>query len=111
MLAAPSPKTETYELAGDEAFTQAEFAAALAEAVGKPVVYRDLPEAEYAAALEEVGLPGSFARILADSSAKAAAGALFDDSRTLGRLIGRPTTPWRATVRQTFAGEVAGGVD
>jgi NAD(P)H dehydrogenase (quinone) len=36
--------------------------------------------------------------MLADSSAKAGDGALFDTSRTLSRLIGRPTTPVRETV-------------
>jgi len=69
-------------------------------ASGKPVAYHYLPEADYAAALEHVGLPGPFAKVLADSSAKSADGALFDNSRTLSRLIGRPTTDWRETVRK-----------
>ena len=100
VLAGTSVATQVYELAGDEAFTQDELAAALAEFSGKPVVYRDLPEAEYGAALEQAGLPGPFAHILADSSAKTAGGALFDDSHVLSRLIGRPTTPWRQTVKE-----------
>ncbi|TSJ64062.1 SDR family oxidoreductase [Starkeya sp. 3C] len=100
VLAGTSVATQVYELAGDEAFTQDELAAALAEFSGKPVVYRDLPEAEYGAALEQAGLPGPFAHILADSSAKTAGGALFDDSHALSRLIGRPTTPWRQTVKE-----------
>jgi len=53
-------------------------------------VYRDLSEIDYRAALEAMSLPGPFAHILADSSAKSAAGALFDDSHTLSGLIGRP---------------------
>ncbi len=100
VLAGTSDATQVYELAGDEAFTQDELAAALAEFSGKPVVYRDLPEAEYGVALEQAGLPGPFAHILADSSAKTAGGALFDDSHVLSRLIGRPTTPWRQTVKE-----------
>jgi len=88
----------TFELAGDTGFTHAELAAALAEASGKPVVYQDMPEADYARALEGAGLPGPFAAILADSDARAGEGALFDDSRTLSGLIGRPTTPWRETI-------------
>lgn len=88
----------TFELAGDSGFTHAELAAALAEASGKPVAYQDLPQAEYAQALEGAGLPGPFAAILADSDARVADGALFDDSRTLSGLIGRPTTPWRETI-------------
>ncbi|WP_333571257.1 NAD(P)H-binding protein [Sphingomonas sp.] len=88
----------TFELAGDTGFTHAELAAALAEASGKPVVYQDMPEADYARALEGAGLPGPFAAILADSDARAGEGALFDDSRTLSAVIGRPTTPWRETI-------------
>jgi NAD(P)H dehydrogenase (quinone) len=88
----------TFELAGDSGFTHAELAAALAEASGKPVAYQDLPQADYAKALEGAGLPGPFAAILADSDARVADGALFDESTTLSGLIGRPTTPWRETI-------------
>ncbi len=88
----------TFELGGDTAFTLAELAAALAEISGKPVAYQDLPEADYAKALEGVGIPGPFAAVLADSDARAGEGALFDDSHTLSGLIGRPTTPWRETI-------------
>lgn len=96
--------TGTFELAGDDSFTQVELAAALAEISGKPVVYRNLAQADYAAALEQVGLPGPYAEILADSDARAAEGALFDASRTLSQLIGRPTTPWRETIATALAG-------
>lgn len=96
--------TGTFELAGDTGFTQAELAAALAEISGKPVVYQNLPQADYAAALEQAGLPGPFAAVLADSDARAGEGALFDDSGTLSQLIGRPTTPWRDTIAAGLAG-------
>jgi NAD(P)H dehydrogenase (quinone) len=89
---------KVYELAGDAAHTGAELAAAVAKASGKPVGYVSLPEAEYAKALEGFGLPAGFAAVLADSDAQAAKGALYDDSRTLSRLIGRPTTPMAETV-------------
>lgn len=96
--------TGTFELAGDVGFTQAELAAALAEISGKPIVYQNLPQADYAAALEQVGLPGPFAAILADSDARAGEGALFDASGTLSQLIGRPTTPWRETIAAGLTG-------
>ncbi len=88
----------TYELAGDEAFTMVEFAAELSRQAGKDVVYRDLPEAEYKAALAGAGLPDAIATLLARSSAVASRGALFDDSRQLSRLIGRPTTPLKDAI-------------
>jgi len=80
-----------YELAGDGAFTKAQLAAELASQSGKPVVYKNIPEAEYAKMLEGFGLPAALAALLAQSDAATADGALFDDSRTMSRLIGRPT--------------------
>ena len=100
MLTADTPQANAiYELAGDESYTMAEFAAEVASAAGKPVAYVDMSEADYAAALESAGLPGPFAALLADSDASAAKGALQDDSHTLQSLIGHPTTPWAETVR------------
>jgi len=60
---------------------------------GKTVVYNDLPQEQYKAALIGMGLPEGFAALLADSDAAAAKGDLFDDSRQLSQLLGRPTTP------------------
>jgi NAD(P)H dehydrogenase (quinone) len=84
---------KTYELAGDVAHSGADLAAAVALASGKPVAYVTMPQADYAKALTGFGLPEGFAGILADSDAKAGHSALFDDSRSLSQLIGRPTTP------------------
>ncbi|QDL97412.1 SDR family oxidoreductase [Rhodopseudomonas palustris] len=99
VLTAGQPQAgRIYELAGDTAYTLAEFAAELSRQSGKAVAYRNLPQAEYQAALVAAGLPEPFAALLADSDAGAAKGALFDDSRTLSSLIGRPTTPLAATI-------------
>ena len=89
---------KTYELAGDTAHTGADFAAAVAKAAGKPVGYVSLPQSDYAKALEGFGLPPVLAGALADSETWAGKGALFDDSHTLSRLIGRPTTPIAETI-------------
>ncbi|WP_435259469.1 SDR family oxidoreductase [Thioclava sp. FR2] len=90
---------KVYELAGDVGFTQAELAAEIATQSGKPVVFNNLPEADYAKALVGFGLPEGFAAVLADSDAKSAKGALEDNSKTLSRLIGRPTTPMKDAVK------------
>ncbi|MTH47050.1 SDR family oxidoreductase [Intestinirhabdus alba] len=82
-----------YELAGDEAWTLSQLVAGLNGQSGKAVVYQNLSEADFAAALKEAGLPAGLAEMLANSDAGAAKGGLFDDSHTLSRLIGRPTTP------------------
>ena len=90
---------KVYELAGDEAWTLSELAAALSKQSGKNVVYQNLSEADFAAALKSVGLPAGLADMLADSDIGASKGGLFDDSRTLSALIGRPTTPLAESIK------------
>lgn len=81
-----------YELAGDEGWTLSQLAAELAQQSGKKVVYQNLSEADFAAALKGFGLPAGLAEMLADSDVGASKGGLFDDSHTLSTLIKRPTT-------------------
>jgi len=104
VLTAKEPQGgKIYELAGDDAFTFAEFAAEVSRQSGKPVKYQDLPEAEYKAVLVKVGLPEPIAGMLANGDAGIAKGALYDDSRQLHSLIGRATTPISATVAAVLA--------
>ncbi|MDU0372693.1 SDR family oxidoreductase [Hymenobacter endophyticus] len=89
---------KTYELAGDNSYTLTELAAEISRQTGKDIPYRDLPVADYAAALAGFGVPEGFAHGLASWDADAAEGALFDESRQLSKLIGRPTTPLATAV-------------
>ncbi|MDU6924604.1 SDR family oxidoreductase [Franconibacter helveticus 513] len=92
-----------YELAGDEAWTLADLSALLSQQSGKPVVYQNLSEADFKAALLGAGLPEPLAALLANSDAGASKGGLFDDSRQLSALIGRPATPLAESVRDLLA--------
>lgn len=94
---------KVYELAGDASYTLVELAGEVAAQSGKPVVYQDMTEADYKAALIGVGLPEVVAALLSDSDAAAAKGALFDDGHQLSALIGRPTTPMAASVKAALA--------
>ncbi len=89
---------KTYELAGDHAYTLSDLAAEITRQTGKETPYKDLPEADYAAALSGLGLPAPVAQAYASFDIAASQGALFDDGRTLSRLIGRPTTPLSVVV-------------
>ncbi|MCU1779557.1 SDR family oxidoreductase [Pseudomonas sp. 14P_5.3_Bac1] len=89
---------EIYELAADQAFTLAELAAEVSRQSGKPVVYNDLPEQDYAKLLVDFGLPADLAALLADADAAASRGALFDDGGVLSTLIGRPSIPMKELV-------------
>ncbi len=93
---------KVYELAGDTAYTLAELAAEVSRQTGRQIGYTNLPQAEYRAMLVTVGLPVPIADMLADSDAGAARGGLFDDSRQLSALIGRPTTPLSALVEKAL---------
>lgn len=93
----------TYELAGDTAWTLTDLAAEISRQTGKSIPYKNLPEAEYAAALLGFGVPSDFARAIASWDVSASQGALFDDSHVLSKLIGRATTPMSATVAQSLA--------
>ncbi|MBW9352363.1 SDR family oxidoreductase [Citrobacter sp. EC_71] len=90
---------KTYELAGDTGWTLSQLAAELATQSGKKVVYQNLSEADFAAALKGFGLPAGLADMLADSDVGASKGGLFDDSHTLSKLIGRPTTSLADSVK------------
>lgn len=88
-----------YELAGDESYSLAEFAAEIARHSGKNIVYQNLPEADFKAALVGAGLPEWLATLLSESDVGASKGGLFDDGHQLSQLIGRPTTPWKEQVK------------
>lgn len=90
---------KVYELAGDNAWTLSELAAELGKQSGKNVRYQNLSEADFAAALKSVGLPAGLAEMLADSDVGASKGGLFDDSRTLSKLLQHPTTPLSDSVK------------
>jgi NAD(P)H dehydrogenase (quinone) len=102
-----------YELAGDASFTLAELVAVVAEASGKPMAYQNMTPEEFRSAALQAGAPEIVARILSDTDAGVAKGALFDNDGELARLIGRPTTPFQTTIsdfvrNQQAAGEASG---
>ncbi|HBW2206709.1 TPA: SDR family oxidoreductase [Klebsiella pneumoniae] len=99
VIASEGHEGKIYELAGDNAWTLSDLAAELSKQSGKNVVYQNLSEADFAAALKSVGLPAGLADMLADSDVGASKGGLFDDSRTLSTLIGRPTTSLAESVK------------
>lgn len=103
VLAGGGHEGQTYELGGDEAYTLADLAAEISRQTGRTILYRNLSEADHAAALAGFGLPEGAAKAFASYDVQASQGALFDDSRTLSRLIGRPTTPLSAAVAEALA--------
>ena len=91
---------KVYELAGDEPYTLADLAAEISKQTGKDIPYKNLSEADYAAALKGFGLPEGLAAAIASWDVGAASGALFDNGKQLSKLIGRPTTPLSQAVAE-----------
>ena len=99
VLTTEGHENKIYELGGDEAYTLSDLAAEISKQTGKNIPYNNLPEADFAGVLVSVGLPEGFAKILADSDAKASKGALYTEDKTLSKLIGRKTTPLAEVVK------------
>jgi len=92
VLAGNGSENKIYELAGDTAYTLADLANEISCQTGKAIPYNNLTETQYADILKSFGLPEGVAQMLADSDTGASKGGLFDDSKQLSALIGRPTT-------------------
>jgi NAD(P)H dehydrogenase (quinone) len=106
VLTGEGHENTVYELGGDAPYTRSELAAEVSGQLGKKIAYRDLSEAEYENILAKF-LPPVFARLIADAEAKAAAGALDDNSHSLSRLIGRKTTLLAVAVADAIKTPVA----
>ena len=91
------------ELGGGMPYTLAELASEVSRQAGKPVAYRDLPQAEYEEKLLGFGLPPLLASMLADADAGAARGELDLPGGDLAKLLGRPTTTLADAVRVALA--------
>ena len=103
VLTTPGHDGKTYELAADTPLTLADLAAEISRQTGKTIPFKNLSVADYANALASHGMPEGFAKMIAGWEKPISTGALFDDSKTLSKLIGRPTTPLAETVKAVLS--------
>lgn len=96
-------KGQILEMSGDEAYTLSEFTAEISKQSGKTIPYNNIPEIEYANILKNIGLPDGFAHALANCDVSASKGDLFDDSKQLSQILGRPTTPISESIKIALA--------
>ncbi|WP_118195373.1 SDR family oxidoreductase [Albibacterium indicum] len=102
VLTSDNQAGEVYELAGDESYTLRDLAVEVSRQSGNDFPYKNLPESEYVEVLKSIGVPESFAPVIAGWDVSASKGDLFDDSKTLSSLIGRPTTPLTTAVKEAL---------
>ena len=108
VLTAEQPEPGIVEVGGDEAFTMADLAAAVAAGTGREVTYRDLTAAEHLASLLGHGLPRQTAEFVVGLDQAIAQGALDTGSTALSTLIGRPTTTLSQYVRTVLGAGAQG---
>ncbi|MDP5313987.1 SDR family oxidoreductase [Streptomyces poriferorum] len=96
---------KAYELSGDVAWSLAEYAAEIAKASGKEIVYNNVPAAVHQEILVGAGVPEFFVEILTDVDEGIRRGLLAGTNGDLARLIGRPTTPLAETVAAAVAAQ------
>lgn len=94
---------QVYEFAGDTAVDYSDIAAAAAEVLGRDVAYVPLTTEAHVVALQDAGLDAGTAGFVAGMDTGIRGGVLADADGTLGRLIGRPTTPLVAGLRAALA--------
>ncbi|MFD9975104.1 SDR family oxidoreductase [Streptomyces sp. NPDC059017] len=92
-----------YELSGDTAWSQAEYAAEVAKQSGREIVHRNVAAETRLQILTGAGVPAPFAAILVDVDRAVERGLLARGDGDLARLIGRPTTPLAETVATALA--------
>ena len=102
VVADETHKGNVYELAGDEYYTLETLATEISKQTGKNIPYNNLPEEEYTNILKNIGLPEGLAIGLANWDVSASKDALFDDSRQLSKILGRPTTSIADSVNQAL---------
>ncbi len=109
VLTSEGHEGKSYELSGDVAWTSAELAEDAAEVLGMPIELRELSPDDYRHALIEGGTPEHAAAFAAQLDDDIRQGWLGETTGELRRLIGRPTTPIRETLRLAFTPPPPGG--
>jgi len=94
---------KTYELTGPAAIDRAEMVAALAERIGKPVRYVDVPEAAFEDQMRSMGLPPFVLSGLMGYYRMVREGKLTETRPDVARVLGRPARSWNDWLAENAA--------
>jgi NAD(P)H dehydrogenase (quinone) len=100
VITADGHDNKTYSLTGDTDYTYADLAAAMSEALSKPVTYQPVSPEQYQQILTGAGLDAGTAGFLAALDQNMGAGIMSSTGDDLVRLIGHPTMPLAEGLRQ-----------
>lgn len=102
VLTSADQQGKVYELAGDKHYRLKELAAEVSLQTGKDIPYQNITETEYVAILTSMGIPDEYAKTIVGFDTAASRNDLFDDSKQLSQLIGRPTTALSQSVKEVL---------
>lgn len=104
-LTEPGHEGKTYDIDGPEAFTYAEMARKLSDALGRRVAYVDMPGPEYVELLKRCGVPGWLAEelFLIYGQGPLFAGGAARTGDVVERLTGRPARTFEQWAREHAA--------
>ena len=98
VMAGSGHENAIYELSGPLA-TYDDFAGALSQVLGHPVLVNHVDDAAYGQSLTAAGLPGFLVQIFVGYASKIREGALAVESHDFQKLLGRPATPLREALQ------------
>ena len=101
-MAGSGHENAIYELSGPLA-TYDDFAGALSQVLGHPVLVKHVDDAAYGQSLTAAGLPGFLVQIFVGYAAKIREGGLAVESHDFQKLLGRPATPLREALQKLIA--------
>jgi len=102
VLTSADQQGKVYELAGDKHYRLKELATEVSLQTGKDIPYQNITETEYVAILTSMGIPDEYAKTIVGFDTAASRNDLFDDSKQLSQLIGRPTTALSQSVKEVL---------
>jgi len=102
VLTSANQQGKVYELAGDKHYRLKELATEVSLQTGKDIPYQNITETEYVAILTSMGIPDEYAKTIVGFDTAASRNDLFDDSKQLSQLIGRPTTALSQSVKEVL---------
>ena len=102
-LTTGAPRGETLALTGPEALTYAEMTALIGTAIGRPLAFVSLSDAEAGANLERIGMPAAMVEALVTLWREVREGQVAVVTGDVERSIGRPPIAFRRWAEENAA--------
>ena len=103
-LTRPALRNRLFEVTGPQLLSFADCVAAIAEQLGRPLSYRQVPMRDYQQALEQAGLPAEMIALLRELFTEVLDGRNSHTAEGIQQALGRAPTAFADYVSKTLAG-------